>query len=996
MKQGQPRDHNVFEQRPVETVFGAPGQSGCTTESLDDEGLVFGFFQREGCLKACTHHGDVDSFRAVGVDARDAQGLHESPPLPSRIFKGTISAVEDVPSPKPLGSTLFGAPNQQCPGDKFGMRRVLTSISGRYQSSSKFSEPGYYQCLRCTGELTTRDEPCTADTVSISGLPLAKDQQSLSFTKLAESIPQHERHIPASAKACPGSDPSSCTSSHASSWPPSTASEASSGPSLVGWDEEDLTRPPTLTSADVNEVPVVHGVAATPAVHPVQLPLLATDGEGKGVAADDAIDKLVYNAIREVLREDGGLAEEVINAVKHSVGSGRGVVYQETHKAQEGATENDAETDITQVSHSSQATPSDTATPSDFAPSSSLEDSRMQKKHPVPCPPPPTAHTSGGPPLVPEGEQIPGRTLDLQQQMMPIRYLSLLDTLITAPYHSQSPSLTTHEKTNDGINVDAVTKLIHSSIREVLVEDSTYAEEVINAVKHSIGSERELLYLETHESPEDATGNNTETNTTTQASPPSQSSAPETANSSKTLSSSLGGRTNRKRRPGSSDSSNNPRPQTKKSRGSRENNSLPPWPCPYCLAYVLLPFSDGKFWACRLPSSLAKRDNFNYLRNEPLVLTLRGSRAHLKDYHFHNPAPGEISSAYFMTSKQWHEVEGVLRSASLKHHPKGIDEWFEAQTECYLDIWRILFPPEFFPTLAEPSNPFHMTSPDHREPLEQVNILFSALQYVDASRASGDATKIDKHRPTTDDIQRNMKDAFAIAIKLLAKHSPTNARYLEILAVACTATSLEYHLAGREPSLALTSPPKPLWHTDTITPQHDWGRLVRGVFCMPATDTCNLQFDQMVRVKVPSASFDCLASNPGTAVLVLWGLCSHQLTDRIMRHGEPASSDSIISPSALLAMPLADPAVPPLPSDAKEKWVAKPDSPSIQALENHTYESNNCAGETPGFFDGIMANLGTDDPWPFTDQCFLGSHHPHDDQADSYLDWNVATPEEDA
>ncbi|KAK8122936.1 hypothetical protein PG984_011606 [Apiospora sp. TS-2023a] len=217
-----------------------------------------------------------------------------------------------------------------------------------------------------------------------------------------------------------------------------------------------------------------------------------------------------------------------------------------------------------------------------------------------------------------------------------------------------------------------------------------------------------------------------------------------------------------------------------------------------------------------------------------------------------------------MTQEQWTKIDAVLRSASLERHAEASDEWFSAQTACYLCIWRILFPHQSFPKLVEPKNPY-------------------------ASNAVG-VEKVSEYRPTTENVENNMKDAFKIVIKLLTKFNPKNARFLGTVAPSCIQASIHHHMEGRDPSLALIdnpATPEPCSPTEefssssslTFEPQtsiYSMNCPVSNVEAVGQALQRSLQLDQVIHIKVSSASFDCLAFNPETVVFLLRSLRMHQ------------------------------------------------------------------------------------------------------------------------
>ncbi|KAK6860424.1 hypothetical protein PG995_004060 [Apiospora arundinis] len=342
-------------------------------------------------------------------------------------------------------------------------------------------------------------------------------------------------------------------------------------------------------------------------------------------------------------------------------------------------------------------------------------------------------------------EVMPEHRTETPTQKQSMYTNSPILTAVVFPRDNPEPP----SRKNYELSVTAVDSLFYSAIRDYFEEDPSRAEEVINTVKHIVGSGWKHLCFEAEargdqeSTTESSAGPDTGTNST----PPTQSTASETANFTPSSSSS---RPSKKRELPPDDSGDPKRP--------RPPNAKPVvrlrWLCPYFLAFGLKLLGDKRYKSC-LASQIWSAD----------MLRTHLSRTHHKD-HEHDQ--------FTMRQSQWDECLAVFADASKNRPRKEKPQWKEAKIVVYRKIWRTIFPVEFFPTLEPPRMPFDVLEPKSRGLLDQVKILFCALQCVDAN-SGVDACG----HQLTDRTRQNLKDAFAIVARCSQPDEITHLRSIE-------------------------------------------------------------------------------------------------------------------------------------------------------------------------------------------------------------------------
>lgn len=260
-----------------------------------------------------------------------------------------------------------------------------------------------------------------------------------------------------------------------------------------------------------------------------------------------------------------------------------------------------------------------------------------------------------------------------------------------------------------------------------------------------------------------------------------------------------------------------------------------------------------------------------------------------------------------------------------------------------------------------------ITPPQFRPPLDQVKILFCALQHVDATRSVGPNIKL------------NLERAFAI----VAKFSGDETReYLRTVQNPCAAAAVhdpsqwmgDDALENTLTSSASVLEPaqKPVISMEGLVSDTDsaiW--FVQGLPYHP-----NVRPDHKLYITVLPVD----RSSPRSGLLTSTITCGEN-------HGNMAALGPTMSPNALLAMPLMDPPEPFSPIH-KVEWIIDPGSPSMNAFENYTYEGDHPVEEVCQVTEDVLANLETDG-WFDNNQHVSDSHHTqgsHISSAVGYLD----------
>ncbi|KAI0405733.1 hypothetical protein F4802DRAFT_561792 [Xylaria palmicola] len=176
------------------------------------------------------------------------------------------------------------------------------------------------------------------------------------------------------------------------------------------------------------------------------------------------------------------------------------------------------------------------------------------------------------------------------------------------------------------------------------------------------------------------------------------------------------------------------------------------WACPYCLAFTQM-LGVAKFKSCRPPGSLNSRSLW---------------KDHLREYH--SPEARLLNSnadhsLFYMDDEPWERVQA--RIAGEKHNrPRQYSEWFEAQKQCFLDVWRIIFPRALYPHLNEPLSPFHPDSSSLASLGPRIGILLETIRETRARRAveTGSIETLDGFHPTHEQYMEMMTEALTIMV----------------------------------------------------------------------------------------------------------------------------------------------------------------------------------------------------------------------------------------
>lgn len=191
-----------------------------------------------------------------------------------------------------------------------------------------------------------------------------------------------------------------------------------------------------------------------------------------------------------------------------------------------------------------------------------------------------------------------------------------------------------------------------------------------------------------------------------------------------------------------------------------QNKSDSRWACPYCLAFPHM-LKLTKFKSCRPSGSLNSRSLW---------------KDHLKEYHSPKARLSNNTAAhasFYMNDEQWSAVQARI---AVQKRPRPYSIWFKVQKECFLDVWRIIFPRTRFPQLNEPLSPFNPDSSELANLKPQSRILLEAICHARARRAvsTGSIATVQDFHPSGEEHMEMMEEAVAI----MANRSPSASQWL--------------------------------------------------------------------------------------------------------------------------------------------------------------------------------------------------------------------------
>ncbi|KAI5458599.1 hypothetical protein BGZ63DRAFT_406997 [Mariannaea sp. PMI_226] len=311
---------------------------------------------------------------------------------------------------------------------------------------------------------------------------------------------------------------------------------------------------------------------------------------------------------------------------------------------------------------------------------------------------------------------------------------------------------------------------IFASIREVLQDKQAYTEYIIRAVQHLPGEKQDILLGTQSDStslptPVDDEGDN------------GSAQSPDSTDTGDGASYNFG---KAKKRKATQDQNGNngegdelgDRSGGGSDEGSRDGNSAgrkdkkrkagKSYACPYCVAFQAAISSNPKFQSCR---SSVYRPTRSTLRQHLHRTHTPVARAKAED-KAKNLNPEDAH--YYMTEKQWKDVQNEIKKAGKKHYTENSREWLDNELKCFLAIWEVLFPAAQFPSLPKPISPF---DGGEAEPLVLQQLGKILLEAVHSARAnmaakSGCIVSTDEYHPTHSEYIEMMSECFAIVTNL--------------------------------------------------------------------------------------------------------------------------------------------------------------------------------------------------------------------------------------
>ncbi|EEU37825.1 uncharacterized protein NECHADRAFT_88278 [Fusarium vanettenii 77-13-4] len=177
------------------------------------------------------------------------------------------------------------------------------------------------------------------------------------------------------------------------------------------------------------------------------------------------------------------------------------------------------------------------------------------------------------------------------------------------------------------------------------------------------------------------------------------------------------------------------------------------WVCPYALAYPHLRHIP-MFRHC-WPGNMTEVHLW---------------RDHLAKHHSPidpnaNPPPQADPAQFHMNPEQWEMVYNKIENRGKKR-PRDKNEWFSHWKNIFLEVWRIIFPQSQFPSLDEPSSPFHLNSDETTELQRQVKEVLRSLRDARAKRAveSKAIASREDFRPSNAELDDMMSEAINVVL----------------------------------------------------------------------------------------------------------------------------------------------------------------------------------------------------------------------------------------
>ncbi|KAI0595321.1 hypothetical protein F4775DRAFT_595414 [Biscogniauxia sp. FL1348] len=121
-------------------------------------------------------------------------------------------------------------------------------------------------------------------------------------------------------------------------------------------------------------------------------------------------------------------------------------------------------------------------------------------------------------------------------------------------------------------------------------------------------------------------------------------------------------------------------------------------------------------------------------------------------------------------------ISDYIDPRPCRNSPRDFDPWLEVQKECFLAVWRIIFPEDRFPSLKNPKSPFHLNDGEVKRLVPQSIVLFDAIHNLKARKAvpAGTIASTRDFHPTHLDYREMMAEASAI----IANNSISAAQWL--------------------------------------------------------------------------------------------------------------------------------------------------------------------------------------------------------------------------
>ncbi|KAH7141018.1 hypothetical protein EDB81DRAFT_799301 [Dactylonectria macrodidyma] len=582
--------------------------------------------------------------------------------------------------------------------------------------------------------------------------------------------------------------------------------------------------------------------------------------------------------------------------------------------------------------------------------------------------------------------------------------LKIAETKVVEAKVAETKGAESQVTTALGVDINQSEPNIFESIRQVLGDNPAYVEHIIRAIQH-LPDEKQAVLLSAHgqsiaasDLVDDNDGNGSDATVQTSRSATTGRSSKSNSDRTRKRKASQDRNGNNGDGGGSRDGSGGGsggggsgpghpgRPEDKKRKTSGKR-----YACPYCLAFRAAIANNPRFQSCR---AAVYRKNRNDLRQHLY-------RAHSPDAKAKAEAKAKADgpnpqddAQYYMTHKQWKDVQEKIDDAGKKHYPLNSKEWLNNESECLLAIWDVIFPAAQFPTLSKPTSPFDSDDTEYPSLQQQGKVLLEAIYAARARMAvqAGRIASTDQYQPSHSEYMDMMSQSLAIvtnmdsALSTRIVTTPTG----DLRDAATTVTSAAGNATGGVSNTggANAPPPSDITMTGTQAPSPGASAVPPLTPALPAAppgpgSTINIQLEGPltdIHLRVATASHDPGQQHQVVQVIIPPGAVPRSFEQKPVNQ-EPVNQQP--SNQQLFNMPLFNhqPFTEQLVNSSENRYMAH--GPQMTANGSALLPSE-IDGRLPGAFGSrpVQMNGAMATPWiPATNQPIIPNlqhSHAHD------------------